>query len=382
MTDQQLTHRPTRRVIRRLAEVHADRDGVLSVYMDLDPSLFPTPRGRHAEIESLIDQAADAFVRRDLSRDERNERTAAVEHVREALHGREILKDQARAVGIFASPQADLFEIVPAGYAVPPLVVVDESPYLRPLANEAGARTWAVLLVDRRRTRLLYGGERRLVEVQSFEDDTPSHQKQGGWSAERYQRHSDEAATEHFDKAARAVFELFERTPFDALAIAAPDPDYDEMVGRLHTYLRERLAGRVHVEIDFPSPQQVLEVAAPLFAEASERAIADLLDTVREAPRERVALGAPSVFDALFERRVDKLIVRGDYEAPGVRCPECGRLGMDGSRCPFDDRSVEQSSDVIDDAVDMALLQAARVVITDAGAEAQPEQPIVALLRY
>jgi peptide chain release factor subunit 1 len=382
MTDQQLTNRPTRRVVRQLAEVRAEHNGVLSVYADLDPSVFPTPRHRDAEIESLIGQASDAFVQRDLDHDERNARTAAVERVREALRNPDILKDQARAVGIFAAPQANLFEVIPLGHPVPPLVVTDETSYLRPLANEAGPRTWAVLLVDRRRARLLFGGERRLVEIESFEDDTPSHQKQGGWSAERYQRHSDEAAAEHFDNAARALFEFFERTSFDALAIAAPGPDYDEMVGKLHNYLKERLAGRVHVEIDFPSPQQVLEEAAPLFAEAREKAIADLLHTVEEAPRDRVAQGAPSVFDALFERRVDKLIVRGDYEAPGVRCPECGWLGMDGAKCPYDEIDVEQSPDVIDDAVDLALLQAARVIITDPDAEAQPDQPIVALLRY
>jgi peptide chain release factor subunit 1 len=382
MTDQQLTNRPTRRVIRQLAEVHADRNGVLSVYLDLDPSVFPTPRHREAEIESLVDQANDAFLERDLPHQERNARTAVLERVREALQKDDIVKDQARAVGIFAAPAADVFEVVPVGHPVPPLVVVNETAYLRPLANEAGPRTWVVLLVDKRRTRLLYGGERRLIEIDAFEDNTPGHQKQGGWSAEHYQRHADQAASDHLDNAARAAFEFFERALFDALAIAAPDPVYDEMVGKLHPYLRERLAGRVRIEIDFPSPQQVLDEAAPLFAETRERAIAELLDTIEEAPRDRVAQGAPDVFGALFERRVDKLVVRGDYEAPGVRCPECGWLGLEGAKCPMDGRAVEQSGDVIDDAVDMALLQAARVIITDPDAEAQPSQPIVALLRY
>lgn len=381
MTGQNLTHRPIRRVVRRLAEVHADHDGVLSLYMDLDPSVFPTPRHRDAEIESLVDQANDAFVQRDLPHDERNARTAAVVKVRDALLGADV-GDQARAVGIFVAPQADLFEVVTIGQAVPPLVIADETPYLRPLANEAGPRTWAVLLVDKRRARLLYGGERRLIEVESFEDDTPAHQKQGGWSAEHYQRHADDAAAEHLGKAARSLFEFFEKTLFDALAIAAPDPVYDQMVDKLHAYLRERLQGRVSIEVAFPSPQQVLDDAAPLFAKARERANAELLRTIEEAPRERVAQGAPDVFAALFERRVDKLVVRGDNEAPGVRCPECGWLGLDGKTCPQDGRELEETADVIDAAIDMAFLQAARVVVTDVNAQAQPGQPIVALLRY
>lgn len=382
MTGQNLTDRPIRRVVRELAEVRVDDDGVLSVYMDLEPSIYPTPRHREAEIRSLIDQANDAFVRSDVPNDERNARTAAVEKLRETLERDDVVKDRARGVGVFVSPQADVFEVVPVGFAVPPLVVADASPYLRPLASEAGPRTWVVLLVDKRRARLLYGGERRLVEIESFEDNTPSHQKQGGWSAERYQRHADEAAADHFDKAADAVYGFFKRTLFDALAIAAPDPDYDQVVAKLHADLVQRLAGRVRVEIDFPSPQQVLDEAQSLFAEARERAIAELLHTIAEAPRDRIAQGAPAVFDALFARRVDKLVVRGDYVAPGVRCPGCGWLGMQGTTCPQDAVELEQSSDVIDDAIDMAFLQAARVVVTDPDDEAQPDQPIVALLRY
>jgi peptide subunit release factor 1 (eRF1) len=344
--------------------------------------VFPTPRHREAEIESLIDQANDAFVGRGVPHDERNARTQVVERDREALNDPDLVKDQARSIAVFASPQADLFEVVPVGHPVPPMVVTDGRAYLRPIANEAGPRTWAVLLVDRRRARLLYGGDRRLIEIESFEENVPGHQKQGGWSAEKFQRHADEAASEHLDNAARALFEFFQRSLFDALAIAAPDPTYDEICAKLHTYLKERLAGRIHIEIDFPSPQQVLEQAQGLFEQTREEAIAQLLHTIEEAPRERVALGAPAVFEALFERRVDKLVVRGDYTAPGVRCPECGWLSMEATICPHDGIAVEQSADVIDDALDVALLGAARVIVTDVNGEAQPSQPIVALLRY
>jgi peptide subunit release factor 1 (eRF1) len=152
---------------------------------------------------------------------------------------------------------------------------------------------------------------------------------------------------------------------------------------KLHAYLRARLAGRVNVEVAFRTPQDVLVEALPLFEQTRERSIADLLRTIEEAPRERVARGAPSVFDALFERRVDELVVRGDYAAPGVRCPECGWLSMDdAATCPQDGVSTEQSPDVIDDAIDLAFLGAARVIVTDPDGDAQPDQPIVALLRY
>lgn len=382
MSQQSVTALPPRAIIRSLAGLHAEQDGVLSIYIDLDLSLFPTPRDRQMEIDALIDQARNAFVTDGLSHAEREERKAAIERLDEELGPHELAKHKTRSRAIFVAPSADVFEVLDVGHPVAPTVVVDETPYLRPLANEAGPRTWAVLLVDRRNARLLYGGERRLVEIASFTDNTPSHQKQGGWSAERYQRHSDEAAKEHVEQATRKLFELWEQSPFDALALAAPEGTYQLAIDSLHPYLRERFKGRVNVEIEFPNAEQVLEAAKPVFDDARERALDDLLTVIDETSRERVVFGPPTVFEMLFERRVDTLVVEETFAMPGVRCHQCGWLGVNGESCPFDAIAVEHSPDVVDDAIDLALLQAAHVVVVDRDAQRHPPEPIVALLRY
>jgi hypothetical protein len=382
MSGQQVTARPPREILRKLADLRVEPKGVLSLYVDLDLSLFPTPRDRHMEIDALVGQAASAFVTPDLSHDQRASRSAAIERLRTELDAQELAKNKTRSTAVFVAPDADLFEVLRVGHPVAPSFVVDVSPYLRPLANDAGPRTWAVLLVDRRRARLLYGGEHRLIEVLSFEDDTPSHQKQGGWRAERNQRHADEHADEHIDKAAGRLFGFWEQTQFDALTIAAPDPTYTEVVASLHSYLEERFKGRVTIEIATPNAEQVLEAAMPVFDQARESAVGELLDKLNEASRQRVAFGPRPVFDALFERRIDTLIVEDRFAVPGVRCPECDWLGLEETGCPFDGIEVEQRPDVIDDAVDLALVQAARVVTVDPDAERRAPEPISALLRY
>ena len=49
--------------VRALADFHAgSRDGVLSLYLDLDPSEFAVPKARTAEIESLADQARQRYT--------------------------------------------------------------------------------------------------------------------------------------------------------------------------------------------------------------------------------------------------------------------------------------------------------------------------------
>jgi hypothetical protein len=378
-----ITATPPRALMRELAELRVVPRGVLSLYLDLEPSLFPTQKQRQMEIKSLIDEAAVEFTRRDgLSHEEHRTRLEALERLRDRLSARELVKDGTRSVAAFVSPAADVFEVMDLGLPVPPTCVVSDSPYLRPLADEAGPRTWAVLLLDRRRARLLYGGERRLIEVTSFEDDVPSHQKQGGWSAERYQRHSDEHASDHIDRALGALFRFFEQTRFDALAIAGPERAFDEAVGGLHPYLKERFKGRIDIEVSFHSPGEVLATALPLFQRARDRAVDDLLATLSESPREKVAIGTDAVFEMLFERRVEVLITEDRYTLDGVRCPECFWIGSKGSICPNDGVATEERADVIDDCIDLAWQQAARVVRIADGTQEPPPGHIAALLRY
>lgn len=382
MSPQPITTPPLS-TLRKLAEVRAEPRGVLSLYVDLDPSVFPTPADRRMEIDALTDEAERMFVDEpDLAHHERNRRREEVARIREELANPDVPKGGTHTVAVFSAPAEDVFEVIRLPQPVAPAVVVDNTPYLRPITDDAGPRKWAVLLIDRKHTRILYGGPRRLLEVTSFEDNVPAHQKQGGWSQARYQRHSDNAAEEHITDTARMLFEFFERVQFDALAIAAPDPAYNEVVDALHSYLRERFAGRVHIEVAFPTPAQVLEAAQPLFAEARDGAVNELLGLLEESSRDRVTIGPRDTLQALSERRVDTLIVESDFRMLGVRCPKCGWVGMDGPSCPFDEENVEERTDVVDDAVDLALLQAARVVTVGTEAPRHPSEPMAALLRF
>ena len=374
---------PQRSALRKLAQVRAEPRGVLSVYADLDPTLFPTPKARHTEADALTNEAKNRFVEgADVGHDESNRRLETIERLSDVLNDPDIAKGGTHTLAVFAAPAADVFEVVRLPEPVAPTVLVDDTPFLRPIVNDVGPRRWVVALIDRRNARILYGGPERLIEVESFEDNVPSHQKQGGWSQARYQRHSDNAAQEHITNACRRLFEFYERVHFDALAVASPDASYNEIVEALHPYLREVFQGRVRIEVDFPKPAQVLDCAQPLFAQTRERATAELLDTLEEAARERVATGPSDVLQALSERRVDTLVIDGDFATAGVRCPSCGWIGLDRSTCPWDETKLEERPDVVDDAVDLALLQSARVVTVDDDAERHPPKPLSALLRF
>src|ERR1700730_378280 len=114
-----------------LAEVGPGQ-AVLSIYVNLDPSQFPTPHQRQSEVISLADQAANRVEEVEDEHD-RKELRKDVQKVRSWLLEHSEWDDGARGVAIFVSNRRDLFEILKLAVPVASLVAVEEAPYVEPL---------------------------------------------------------------------------------------------------------------------------------------------------------------------------------------------------------------------------------------------------------
>src|SRR3954469_3358695 len=101
------THR-----LRELAETRSTRGKVLSVFINLDPSVFAAPPARATEISSVLDEASRTIRDRDdLTHDERVALERDVRRVEERLRNGADMEG-ARGLAVFASEPADLFEIL------------------------------------------------------------------------------------------------------------------------------------------------------------------------------------------------------------------------------------------------------------------------------
>jgi peptide chain release factor subunit 1 len=103
-----------------------------------------------------------------------------------------------------------------------------------------------------------------------FRDDVHRRHEQGGWSQARYQRGIDREVLDHLSRAAGAVYQEFEERPFDRLIVGCSDELWPETRDALHSYLRERLRGRIELDVERSTPDEVRRGIAPLVA-ANER---------------------------------------------------------------------------------------------------------------
>lgn len=365
----------TEDTMRTLAGFRAEGAPVTTCYLDVDGRRLITSRDVEHELDGLLRAARSrangtASVHDDLARIE--------DYVRGGFD-----RSRVRGLALFSCSERDLWEVVPLPVRVRSRILVNDQPalgQLEAIVEEQGR--FGVLLVDRQRARMFVFELDELVEHTEQIDELPrDYDSRGERERGDVSGHVDALAAQHVRNAAVLAFSVFQRDGFEHLCVGAPDDLVGEVEAALHAYLRERLSGRIDVTPQ--APLDAIGKAAARVEEATERAreealVRRLVDTVGAGGRAIVGLEA--VLTALVERRVEHLIVSHDYEAEGWREESTGALLA--LRPNGDGASLRPVQDVVEEAIDDALAQGAKVEICVGCADLDVHGRIGALLRY
>jgi peptide chain release factor subunit 1 len=376
---------PDREELRRLAEIRLDRPLVLSLYLNLDPAEFATPPARATAVRSLLDEA-ERRIRdfEDLSHEERMALRDSLERAAALLQG-ELPSEGALAVAVFAAEPVALFEALKLPRPTGSRVAIRRSPLVAPLARLALRERWCVTLVNRRDARVFRGAHEGLEEVEQVHDVVYGQHDRGGWSQARFQRGIEKEKDDHLKHTAEVLMKHFKQRPFERLIVGGPREVVADFESKLHPYLAERLAGRIDVDVEHSTPEQVLEAVQPRFEELEEHREAEALERLGEPGR--AATGLDDVLRVLNERRVETLVMDERFSADGTCCPTCGWLGPAGERtCPVDGTELEQlvGDDLIEAAVELTIQQSAEILAVRRRREelADRADGVAALLRF
>jgi peptide chain release factor subunit 1 len=373
----------TRDRLRALADVKPERGRVLSVFLNLDPTEFATPAARSTAITSVLTEASRRVESLEgLAHDEREALKSDVERVRDALNASDLAQNGTRAVAVYACGPADLLEVISLRRPVDSAVVLERTPHVEPLIADADSERWCVVLANRRNARLFVGDGGGLEETDRVEDDVHSQHDQGGWSQARYQRGVEKEKDDHLVHVADVAFTLYQRHGFDRLLIGAPDELVNDLKGKLHPYLRERIVGRVHLDVENSSLDDVKSHAGKAIEDWSRKCEREALDRLAEGVGRggRGAAGLASVLEALNEQRVEILLVGENLRSEGGRDPETGMLYA-GDHGPAD-QPLERVDNIVEPAIEKAIEQSAKVIKVRYHDDLGPLGGIGAVLRY
>jgi peptide subunit release factor 1 (eRF1) len=374
--------------LRELARIRPDGARVLSIFLNLDPTQFATPPARASEISSVIDDAHRRVRDSDgLSHEERKGLEEDVGRADSFL--RDLSPKGAHGVALFACGAVDLFEGIRLPRPIDTRAVVNDSPFVEPLVELLGSGgDWMVVLVNRQTGRLLRGDGHHFQELPAVEDDVHGQHSQGGWSQARYQRSVDEDVMDHLKNVADAVFLRFKRAAFNHLLLGGPTETLTEFEGKLHPYLRERLAGRIEIDVENSSPDDVATCVREKIDQYTKKSEREALDRLQEgvATGGRGVAGLDDTLGALNERRVETLLLNEGFDSAGCTCPQCGSVySVTGGTCPADGTDLECRDNVIENAMHLALEQSATVLVVrdeDNARELESRGGIAAILRF
>jgi peptide subunit release factor 1 (eRF1) len=369
--------------LRRLA---ANRNGaVLTLFLDLDPSKFPTAPARQSAVDALLNEARRTVERSALDHDARARMRDALTEIEGRLEPTAIPVEGARGLAIFApGPEASV-ELLRLPAPIPNRVVLDVSAHVEPLVRLADRGRWCVALVDRSRATFHLGNEDGMSLSGTLDDEVHGQHRQGGWSYGRYQRSIENEVGAHLDHVAEALCAALREGRYDRLVLAGQQPIRRELEDKLDHDVRERLAGWVGVDLSAADAEAVRVAAESLILEARhghEREVLERLVQGVGTPGGRGVAGLRTTLGALSERRVETLVVDPQLESPGSRCPACGFLGLHLAECPADGTEMEQLPNVIEAAVALAYEQAAEVVLPAPAPELTAVEGIGAVTRF
>jgi peptide chain release factor subunit 1 len=262
-------------------------------------------------------------------------------------------------------------------------VAIRRSPLLAPLARLERRERWCVALVNRRDARIFRGSPDGLREIEQIHDLVFGQHDQGGWSQANYQRGIEKEKDDHLKHTAEALMKHFKRRPFERLMVGGPREVVADFESKLHGYLKDRLAGRIEVDVEHSTPEQVLEATRPCFDELEDRREAEALERLGEGGR--AVVGLENVLRALNERRVETLVADERFSAPATTCPVCGWLGPAGeTACPVDGAELEALEDLTEAAIELTIQQSAEILAMRRRREELDQRAggIAALLRF
>jgi len=268
-------------------------------------------------------------------------------------------------------------------------VVVDRSPYASPLSSLIDQyERYGVILADQRRARLFevyLGVIEGWEEIQSEptaaslekKQRTPTRTTAGtggfhGLDERRIERHGENVVHQHLQTVSDRALARHRLRPFDRLIIAGPRETLPLLEGHLHSYLKQKVVAREEIPLDVSKDEarkRILAVEARIEARKEHSMLDQVRDNLGSA-----GLGTAGLDDtlrALFFGQVRTLFVQDGLSLPGRECPECHFLFQRPQdelertptlvECPLCKRATVRVPDVIDEAVELAIMTGAQV---------------------
>ncbi|MGZ4716898.1 MAG: baeRF10 domain-containing protein [Acidimicrobiales bacterium] len=345
-----------------------------------DPGQLKAARARLVDLVKLVRERAESD---EVSHEARMSLRADADHVLEL--DQLAPKLQGRTLVFFRCNHLGFEEAVVAPGGLPARIVLDATPFIRPLLEVLDeAHRYAVVVVDREHGWLFefYLGE---LEAQArTEGQAPRKPNYAAGDKEHGIHHKvQELAKRHYRETADALQQLVQDDGIELVVVGGHEDTVPAFIDRLPHDLQSKVVGTFVIDPHTMTPTTALD-AAQEAVDAYERHEEEMLV---DRALERVAIGGLGAVGlqwcllAVDELAVQHLLVQADAITPGRACDRCGWLGLAGGECPIDGEPTRETPDVLDEMAARVLRSSGHIEHVHADTPLRDEL-VAALLRF
>jgi peptide chain release factor subunit 1 len=312
-------------------------------------------------------------IRKVLDKEEYENFEKTMEKIRNYLEG-----NNGFNVAIFASAKHDFFKVVTLTIRPVNELIVDSSPYVRPLAELAD--TWKPFTLI-----LLNSNHAKIYSVTcgdiSIEDEISaeimSKHKKGGWSQARFQRLRKGSIHSFFTE----LIEEMQKSASNNIILAGPGQAKHELRRIMPKNLQENIVSLIDTDID--DERELFKESMGVMAQKEIKSERDILESFKkEVLTDGLAVyGIDATKEAVRNGQVEILLVEKDYTLKGWICERCQIIGNDTANTCYNCGNNVSEVDVIEEIIELAN-RADTLVEFINGDEMKKYGHIAALLRY
>ena len=379
-----------------LINISADARPIVSLYVDVpvDPK---DHQGMRSRVNSLLDQLAPLTEDESLDREARlsiREDIVRLRHAVQTEHWK------PHGMGLFASHARDLFEEVELPSQPHDRVLVDVTPWVRPIAAVVD-KDYRACVVTLDRGHAIFW-EYQDDELQQTDEVKDPVLRDADYTGGRYgglehatHHRAQELAKQHFRHVADRLEQLFfpelahevqyetvvggkpaPRGRYDVLVVGEHGEQANGFVDELSDRLRHKLAGTItdpSVDDRGALTGQADEVLDRWENDRERHLLAHILEI--EPIGGWGVTGLRKCLWAATSKAIDTLLLRDADEAAGVVCDSCGWLGESGDVCPVSGNQLRHAQDIVDQLVQSVLRDGGEVRMLEEGIAPEGRTP-------
>jgi len=348
---------------------------VLSVYLNTDPS----------------QGSADAYQPRLRSMLKEVELKGDVQKVEQYVNFE--FDWSGRGVALFSCTGENFFRVFSIAVPIRDRVRISERPHVKPLADILDFYGgYGVAVIDKIDAHLFYFHLGEILKESELSGESIRHTKRGGGSQAAGRRggtagqtnYNEEVAERNTKDAAEFAARFFSENNVRRVLIGGTDENVNAFRNHLPKAWQSLVVGTFPIS-KTASHSEIMDRALQVGFEAERLKQTRLVQMIvtSEAKGQAGVIDLENTLNAVHDGRIQTLVIREGYRAPGYRCQGCGYLTTETlSSCPFCENEFEKITDAVELAVRRVMRDGGEVeVLHDLEVEKDFDQ-VGALLRY